>query len=513
MGLCTLVQRNKFGIYEIRKRVPVNLQDILGKKTIKKSLGTSNPQEAKRLKSIEESRIQDLFDSKRAELTQKKRREFPGDPSIGDPTPLVSEADRLHMRDILMRLDVTVFENRLGEQHFTDIQELTGERHSWPPHKRKHVIQILDVMKDAFRGAGYNKQKIIQLHDLIYYGSQQTVSLQPALPQAGNLHNATDKGANLTLQDIFDKWGENKKRGAKHVSAAEVSISRHQQRANAFIKSYGNLLVGDISRDKIIDFREHLKTTELKNKTINNYVKTLRALLSFALDEQFIKSQPLQGKYTLPEDGSETRLPLGKDDFKKIFLNTKFRDFKKSDPTKFWIPLIALFTGMRLDEIGQLQKEDIKELDNIVYFDVNDSGNGKKVKTKSSIRQIPIHSELVKLGFLDYVKGLGDSPQSFLFPDLKLYDGRRTHGFSKWFGKYLRNVGVTDSRKVFHSFRHKFKDMTREATEDEEMRDALTGHSGSSIGRGYGGGFSIEAKHRVMQEIKSPVDLSILLDK
>ena len=42
MGLCSLVQRNRFGIYEIRKRVLEDLQQILGKKSIKRSLGTAN---------------------------------------------------------------------------------------------------------------------------------------------------------------------------------------------------------------------------------------------------------------------------------------------------------------------------------------------------------------------------------------------------------------------------------------------------------------------------------------
>jgi integrase len=56
-------------------------------------------------------------------------------------------------------------------------------------------------------------------------------------------------------------------------------------------------------------------------------------------------------------------------------------------------------------------------------------------------------------------------------------------------GRYLRTTaGIEDTKKVFHSFRHGFKDALRAATSDEEMRDALLGHSSgkSSVSRGYG---------------------------
>lgn len=55
-------------------------------------------------------------------------------------------------------------------------------------------------------------------------------------------------------------------------------------------------------------------------------------------------------------------------------------------------------------------------------------------------------------------------------------------------GRHLRNqVGVKDTNKVFHSFRHGFQDALRQATPDEELRDALAGRSSSkSVSRRYG---------------------------
>ncbi len=42
-----------------------------------------------------------------------------------------------------------------------------------------------------------------------------------------------------------------------------------------------------------------------------------------------------------------------------------------------------------------------------------------------------------------------------LRPDKK---GAVTGNWSKWWGRYARQSGITDRRKVFHSFRHTFKD-------------------------------------------------------
>ena len=45
---------------------------------------------------------------------------------------------------------------------------------------------------------------------------------------------------------------------------------------------------------------------------------------------------------------------------------------------------------------------------------------------------------------------------------------------------------MTDTNKVFHSFRHAFKDALRAGDVPEDLGDALTGHSNQSVGRSYG---------------------------
>ena len=94
-----------------------------------------------------------------------------------------------------------------------------------------------------------------------------------------------------------------------------------------------------------------------------------------------------------------------------------------------------------------------------------------------------------------------------LWPDLK------ASSWSKWINPYLRDhCGITESTKVFHSFRHTFKRMTRDAGLFEELHDAITGHANKgSVGRDYGKGFSIKPLAKAMAQIESPVDLSGLI--
>lgn len=109
---------------------------------------------------------------------------------------------------------------------------------------------------------------------------------------------------------------------------------------------------------------------------------------------------------------------------------------------------------------------------------------GRTLKNDSSRRQIPIHQSLIDLGFL----GLAEKSEGVLFPLLKSAGHRQlTASWSQWFGRYLRQeIGLADKRKTFHSFRHTFKDLCREAGVPKNIHDRLTGHKSSDVGDGYG---------------------------
>ena len=169
---------------------------------------------------------------------------------------------------------------------------------------------------------------------------------------------------------------------------------------------------------------------------------------------------------------------------------------------EYFLPLLGLYTGARLEEIGQSLVKDIKQERGVHYLDINGDGPGKQLKTRSSWRKVPLHPKLVELGFLDYVQDLRERGQERLFPKLRRGSkGQWTSSFSKRFGRILDQVGIADSRKGFHSFRHTFKEACRRAVVAEEVHDALTGHSGGGVGRTYGA-VPLEAMAEAIEKVE-----------
>ena len=141
-------------------------------------------------------------------------------------------------------------------------------------------------------------------------------------------------------------------------------------------------------------------------------------------------------------------------------------------PAALWLPSLALFTGARLEELGQLLVEDIQRGDGIDYLIVTDLpdeddpldfGGDKGVKTEEGRRRIPIHSELKRLGFLSFVARRRAAGHVRLFPELEYYRDRCTKNWSRYWAR-LTDRHVTDRKdKAFHSFRHTFTRKLRQA--------------------------------------------------
>ena len=111
------------------------------------------------------------------------------------------------------------------------------------------------------------------------------------------------------------------------------------------------------------------------------------------------------------------------------------------------------------------------------------------------------------MGFLRYVEATRKTSRGRLFPDIKpMKKGKVSGNWSKWWGRYARsnNVNIKAPGKVFHSFRHAFRDRCREAELDEEIAEKLSGRGSKTIGRGYGAGFSLRRLHAAISRIRYP---------
>ena len=183
----------------------------------------------------------------------------------------------------------------------------------------------------------------------------------------------------------------------------------------------------------------------------------------------------------------------------------------------YWVPLIALFSGMRLGEVIQMQVSDVRCLDGIDYFDVtpvavdpsddeaidyNDEEE-KSLKTASSRRGIPIHKTLFDLGFGEFLKFRRASGERRLFPeyDKAKDDSSWSKQFSKHFKRFRESIDVTRRGVKFHSLRHNVEDALRNADVRKEIRDAIQGHGETGVSREYGTGYYVKTLNEAVQKI------------
>jgi integrase len=192
------------------------------------------------------------------------------------------------------------------------------------------------------------------------------------------------------------------------------------------------------------------------------------------------------------------RIAFTQDQLKQLFHHPSVRQLQNSthefEQTMHWTLLVGLYTGARLEEIGQLLVRDIESFAENTFFHFCDDAAGQSIKTSNrgsaGSRYVPIHATLVQFGFLDYVarQKRRCGSEGRLFPALKADShGVLTGYLSKRIGVLLDTVGLSDPRLTFHSFRHTFKHFSRLCCIPKAVLDQLVGHESGEVGDAYGG--------------------------
>ena len=197
-------------------------------------------------------------------------------------------------------------------------------------------------------------------------------------------------------------------------------------------------------------------------------------------------SKSLKGVFKDKKRARDKRDIFDQSDLEKLFNNDYYFKNKHTSAINYWVPLLGLFTGARINELCQLHTNDIRKVDGIWVININDNED-KRVKTIHSPRSIPINSILIdKLKFLDYVKDLKDKNQTMLFSTVIKTNKGHSDAFSKWFNRYRKKTNVGQEKgekKVFHSFRHTVMNCFKECGVPEFFALDYIGHeSGEKTG-------------------------------
>ncbi|ENO86393.1 DUF4160 domain-containing protein [Thauera linaloolentis] len=284
---------------------------------------------------------------------------------------------------------------------------------------------------------------------------------------------------------LFELW----KRSS--VGRRAATMVQYRRVLDAFAAFNGRMPIGEIRRKDLLAFRDHLLDSDQSPVTVNHKIGIIKTLFRTAVDYELMASNPAVEVRVLETQQRKARVAFTVEELNSLFRAEIHAEGKRprggGREAAFWLPLLALLTGARVEELAQLLVGDVRHAEGLGhYLCISDDAEHAQLKNGASRRRIPVHAILLDCGFLDYVAGRKGA--GLLFPDLRPNSRGKLGGyFSTFFSGYLRRkVGIGDRRKVFHSFRHTFKDTCRAVGIEEEVHDALTGHAAPRASRRYG---------------------------
>lgn len=482
--------------YYFRRVIPKHLQAFLKRSEWTFSLGTKDPLEGKKLAQLEGVRtnriIEDAEDAMGAEVSGLGALELPtamteAQQEEADFAALMaSEAAGRHRA---RKPDRDTFRRRmtLGTGELTRTEQVAR-----------------DLLRQRDREVAELEERIRILDYNSMAGVARTVAVGTFTAQEPTMLDTT----------IIDLWAGERKVQRKGVDT-------HRAVARWFYDRTGTKAVDQITRSDVLAFKTKLLEEGQTAANVKMKLSRLRTLLQWAFVNDYAPLNAAQGiEIRDTEAAKNKRRPFDLLSLNAIFASPVYvsgdRPTQGRGEAAYWLPLLALFTGARLEELGQLRPEDVQRR---TYLDADDKeqaawflhlvetadeggeGNGTKLKNAASERLVPVHSQLERLGFIAFCESVKAQGRPRLFHLLK----PNKYGFlaakwGEWWSGYRRTVcGVTDRRMVFHSFRHTFIDYARHVSIGESLTRQLTGHGGEDVHDDYGSGYSL---HRLVEGMK-----------
>ena len=244
----------------------------------------------------------------------------------------------------------------------------------------------------------------------------------------------------------------------------------------------------------------------MSTTSVNKHVFRLSSILKYAVKEGHIQVNFAEKmKISIKRRADEERKAYSSEDLRKV---AAALPRVVSKPERYWIPLIAMHSGLRLDEICQLYVEDVLQVEGVWCISVNDEQD-KKVKTLSGKRMVPVHPVLLSLGIIGYVQRMQNDgvPRLWMNLNWRKADGY-SNAFGKWFQRFNREHVGDDPQKTFHSFRHTVANTLKQAGVQEIVIAEIIGHANDSMTMSrYGKRYQPKVLLEAMQHLDYGLDI------
>lgn len=525
----------KTGTYYYRKTIPEPLRPAMGRgREWKVSLGTKSLAEARPLFAAESARCEAAIALARTSLR-------------GESSLLPADAPKLADRWIAAELAawerdsdlIHLFLARSGSETVTPLEVMDEECPSLQ-------IVLVEAMRKTLAAAGHpvpsspsptytalHREFFLAWRSLCnaalqrHHGDWRAAPAMPAaslpLSQEPLLQSRIGKG--LLLSEVAAKWTESKQQDRTGLGDPSKTVAEYTDCMQRLIFVAGDIPASQVSKSTIHHFRvilgklpkgrwkpgltlEALRaqaeqgaaTPELA--TIRKKLAALSTIFKFACERlEAMEEDPVVASGVLRDlRNAIKKAALHKEapdkgysrvDLSTIFSSPLFKSAwspKRADygQALYWLPILMAYTGARREEVAQLLVSDVEQdAESGVWCIAIRPGDGKSLKTVSSRRRVPLHDDLLALGFLDYRASVPVSGR--LFPKLKPHKDGLGHAIGKTWDNYLQyEVKLQSTAKPAHGFRHAFKTLCREAGIPKEVHDWLSGHAASNVGDSYG---------------------------
>lgn len=368
---------------------------------------------------------------------------------------------------------------------------------------------------------------------------QETVATATAQAVAVAVETPSAPPANMTKLSTFIKpWQKDIIAGYNYNKPlGDETTDQYLKTVEMFIALMGDLPVGKITFDTAAEFRElvlqmpaaHGKggtaspkkelararadkdLPRVSMKTAKRHFSGMNSVWKWLVHKKHMPmtAQPFSG-HSFPgtKANKSARDDWSREDLQRLFTSREYRDASESSALH-WLPLISLHSGMRLEEICRLRPAiDILVKDGVTCFNIA-KRDGWDPKTEAGTRVIPVHSWLIRHGFMNFVTEQRARGAEHLFsPELALHKGKISSAFSREFSKLKIDLGI-GSKTAFHSFRHSFRTVLESTDLKESHIDAVMGHEG---GGGQGRTYTKRVTTAKLREVVEAFQPSLELD-
>ncbi|MFA0132194.1 tyrosine-type recombinase/integrase [Vibrio splendidus] len=256
----------------------------------------------------------------------------------------------------------------------------------------------------------------------------------------------------------------------------------------------------DLSPLQAIKLNQTLKLPVISPSSVKDYIQKCASFFEWCVQMEYTDVNPFKGfRFKAEAKVSAAKNAYSSQQLKQIFGSSIFTHRNFNHSYQYWLPILGMLTGARLNELCQLYKEDIQLIEGIWCISINKNTPDKRLKTPNAARYIPIHPRLIDLGFVTHVKSLSSLR---VFPELKLERDGYATAASKWYGRFKTSLGFNKGHD-FHSFRHTFANELKNALVPSIVAAELLGHTQETISyERYGKELKLEIKLDAIKKLE-----------